>query len=174
MNDRDRIEYLKQKRAENKNRIVLEKKENALNLFLTQLNEVEPKLARVVSLDLDIENIVSPTLINKPEKPIYNTLRFRTIEDESNVKNHIRNWITEQKSDKILIKNEFLIKKTDWLEINTKSVLQNFELLFEKLDLIYTIIFTPENGNFINSFEFEFDVTIYKGNLYKTRIKYYS
>ena len=169
-----RIEYLKLKRAENKNRIIIEKKENALNQFLTELNSLESELVKVGSSNIDIENIAEPALYDKPKKPIYTELRFKTIDEELYVKNEIKNWILEQKSGSILIKNEFLIDKTDWLEIKSESLIRNFDLLFDKLNIIYTLMFAPENGNFINSFEFEYDVTIYKGSLMEKEIKYYS
>ena len=174
MSNTTRIEDLKLKRAEYKNRINLEQKENALNQFLTELNSWESELVKIVSLDIDTENIAQPTLIDKPEKPIYAELRFKTIDEELYVKNEIKNWILEQKSDRILIKNEFLINKTDWLEIKSESLFRNFDLLFDKLNIVYTLMFSPENGNFINSFEFEYDVTIYKGHLKEKEIKYYS
>ncbi|MFD1015518.1 hypothetical protein [Winogradskyella rapida] len=174
MSKTTRIEYLKLKRAEYKNRINIEKKENALNQFLTELNSLESELGKIVSLDIDIENIAQPTLIDKPEKPIYTELRFKTIEEELYVKNEIKNWILEQKSDRLLIKNELLIDRTNWLEIKSELLIRNFDLLFDKLNIIYTLMFSPENGNFINSFEFEYDVTIYKGNLKEKEIKYYS
>ncbi|AUC75533.1 hypothetical protein [Olleya sp. Bg11-27] len=174
MSNTTRIEYLKLKRAEYKNLINLEKKENALNQFLTELNNLESGLVKIISLDIDIENIAKPTLFNKPQKTIFTELRFKTIDEELYVQNEIKNWILEQKSDRILIKNEFLIDKTDWLEIKSGLLFRNFDLLFEKLNIVYTLMFSPENGNFINSFEFEHDVTIYKGNLKEKEIKYYS
>ena len=174
MSKTDRIEYLKLKRAEYKNRMNIEKKVRALNQFLTELNSLESELVKVVSLDIDIENIAQPTLIDKPEEPIYTELRFKTLEEEFYVKKEIKKWILEQKSDRILIKNEFVIKNTDWLEIKSELLIRYFDLLFDKLNIIYTLMYAPENGNFINSFEFEFDVTIYKGNLNEKEIKYYS
>ena len=174
MSKTDRIEYLKLKRAEYKNRMNIEKKVRALNQFLTELNSLESELVKVVSLDIDIENIAQPTLIDKPEEPIYTELRFKTLEEEFYVKKEIKKWILEQKSDRILIKNEFVIKNTDWLEIKSELLIRYFDLLFDKLNIIYTLMYAPENGNFINSFEFEFDVTIYKGNLNEKKIKYYS
>ncbi|WP_040254773.1 hypothetical protein [Psychroserpens mesophilus] len=174
MSETTRIEYLKQKKAEYENRVNLEKKENTLNQFLAELNIIESELVKITDLDINIENIANPALIDKPEKPIFTELRFKTIDEESNVKSEIKKWVLDQKTEKILIKNQLLIDKTDWLEINAKSLIQNFDLLFDKLSILYTLIFSPENGNFMNLFEFEFAVTIYKGNLKGKEIKYYS
>lgn len=169
-----RIERLKQKRNEYLDRINFEKKENALNVFLEELNSLDSELVKIVSLEIDLENIAKPTLIHKPEKPIYSELKFKTIIEKTNVKNKIKSWILEQKTKKVLIKNEFLIKEADWLELNVESLFRNFDLLFEKLNITYTLMFSPENGNFINLFEFEFAVTIYIGNLNGNDVKYYS
>ena len=174
MNKPDRLEYLREKRANFKSRAELKKRQNDLSQFLTELNNVESDLVKVVSMDINIENIASPTLYDKPEKPIYTELKFKTINEELYVKTEIKNWISEQEAESVLIKNPFLIDKTDWLEISTKSLIRNFDLLFDRLDILYTIMFVAENGNFINLFEFEFDVTIYKGNLNENEIKYYS
>ena len=173
MNKIDRLEYLKQKRANYKSRVNLEKRENDLNQFLSELNNIEPELVKVSSCDIDIKSIASPNLYNKPESPVYTELRFKSIEEELNVKNTIRQWILEQTPKPVLCKNQLLIDDKDWLEINTESLNRNFDLLFDKLDILYTIMVVPENGNFINLFEFEFDVTIYKGTIKNNEIKYY-
>jgi hypothetical protein len=174
MNKTERFAYLKQKRAEYKSRIELEKRENDLNHFLVELNCFESELVKIVSSDFYIDNIASPTLYNKPEKPVYLKLRFKTNDEKSNVKNVIKNWILELDAEKILIKNPLLINKNDWLEINTQSLNKNFDILFDKLNILYTIMLEPENGNFINIFEFEYDVTIYKGLLKGNEIEYYN
>lgn len=174
MNKTDRLEYLKQKRVDYKSRVDLEKRQNDLNQFLSELNSIESELVKISSSDINIKNIASPTLYDKPEYPIYTELRFKTNEEESNVKSLIRKWILEQNSERILCKNQLLINNNDWLEINAESLYRNFDLLFDKMDILYTIMLVPENGNFINLFEFEYDVTIYKGILKENEIKYYS
>ncbi|MQP53753.1 MULTISPECIES: hypothetical protein [unclassified Flavobacterium] len=174
MNKTERLEFLKKKRTEYKNRIELEKRLSDLNEFLFALNRIESGLVKIVSSEISIDNIVSPAIYDKPEKPIYTELRYKSTEEELNVKNVIKKWVLEQNSKKILIKNVLLIEKDDWLELNAELLLRNFDLLFDKLDILYTIMLVPENGNFINLFEFEYDVTFYKGKIKENEIKYYS
>lgn len=174
MNKIERLEFLKKKRTEYKNRIELEKRLNDLNDFLFALNSIESGLVKIVSSEVNIENILSPAKYDKPEKPIYTELRCKSTEEESNVKNVIKKWVLEQNSEKILIKNVLLIEKDDWMELNAELLLRNFDLLFDKLNILYTIMLAPENGNFINLFEFEYDVTFYKGIIKESEIKYYS
>lgn len=174
MNKIERLEFLKKKRTEYKNRIELEKRLNDLNDFLFALNSIESGLVKIVSSEVNIENILNPAKYDKPEKPIYTELRCKSTEEELNVKNVIKKWVLEQNSEKILIKNVLLIEKDDWMELNAELLLRNFDLLFDKLDILYTIILAPENGNFINLFEFEYDVTFYKGIIKESKIKYYS
>lgn len=174
MNKIERLEFLKKKRTEYKNRIELEKRLNDLNDFLFALNSIESGLVKIVSSEVNIENILNPAKYDKPEKPIYTELRCKSTEEELNVKNVIKKWVLEQNSEKILIKNVLLIEKDDWMELNAELLLRNFDLLFDKLDILYTIMLAPENGNFINLFEFEYDVTFYKGIIKESKIKYYS
>ena len=145
-----------------------------MNDFLFALNSIESGLVKIVSSEVNIENILSPAKYDKPEKPIYTELRCKSTEEESNVKNVIKKWVLEQNSEKILIKNVLLIEKDDWMELNAELLLRNFDLLFDKLNILYTIMLAPENGNFINLFEFEYDVTFYKGIIKESEIKYYS
>lgn len=168
-----RIEYLKQKRIEYLNRINFEKKENALNVFLQKINSFDSELVRIISLEIDIENIAKPTLYNKPKKPIYIDLRYKTINEQSNVKCKIKNWILDQKTKTVLIKNDLLIGETDWLELNVEALIKNFDLLFYELNILYTLIFASEKASFINLFEFEDNVTIYTGKIDGENIKYY-
>ena len=173
MDKSERLEYLKQKRTDNKGRIQLEKRQNVLNQFMSELNNIESELVKISSSDINIEKIASPTLYYKPEIPVFTELRCKTNEEELNVKNAIKNWIFEQGSKRILVKNQFLIENNDWIELNAKSLYQNFDLLFDKLNILHTIMLAPENGNFINIFEFEYDVTIYRGIIIENEIKYY-
>uniref|UniRef100_UPI00404B6C92 hypothetical protein n=1 Tax=Flavobacterium sp. TaxID=239 RepID=UPI00404B6C92 len=173
MDKSERIEYLKQKRTDFKGRIQLEKRQNVLNQFMSELNNIESKLVKISSSDINIEKIVSPTLYYKPEIPVFTELRYKTNEEELNVKNAIKNWIFNQGSKRILVRNQFLIENNDWLELNAKSLYRNFDLLFDKLNILQTIMLAPENGNFINIFEFECDVTIYRGIITENEIKYY-
>jgi len=174
MNKTDRLEFLKQKRTEYKNRIELEKRSNDLNDFLIVLNSIESGLVKIVCSKVNIDNIANPTIYDKPEKPIYTKLRYKSTEEKINVKNVIKKWVLEQNSENILIKSLLLIEKDDWLELNAESLLCDFDLLFDKLDILYTIMLVPESGNFINLFEFEYDVTFYKGVIKENEIKYYS
>ena len=173
MDKSERFEYLKQKRTDNKGRIQLEKRQNVLNQFMSELNNIESELVKISSSDINIEKIASPNLYYKPEIPVFTELRCKTNEEELNVKNVIKNWIFEQGSKRILVKNQFLIENNDWIELNAKSLYQNFDLLFDKLNILHTIMLAPENGNFINIFEFECDVTIYRGIIIENEIKYY-
>lgn len=173
MNESDRIEYLKQKRVDYKSRIDLEKRQNALLKFVAELNNIESELVQIKSSNISIENIASPTLYNKPEKPIYHEFRFKTKDEVTNVKSIIKNWILDQKPKKIFCKNELLINRDDWFEINGESLYRNFDLLYEKLEILYTIMLEPKSGNFINLFEFEYTVTIYKGTLKENEIEYH-
>ncbi|HRE76945.1 MAG TPA: hypothetical protein PLL09_03880 [Flavobacterium sp.] len=174
MDKTERLEYLKQKRTNYKGRTELEKRQNDLNQFLSELNNIESELVKISSSDINIKNIASPTLYDKPENPVYTELRYKTNEEKLNVKSAIKNWIFEQGSKRILVKNQFLIENNDWLELNAKSLYRNFDLLFEKLNILYTIMLAPENGNFITLFEFEYDVTIYSGIITENGITYYS
>lgn len=174
MDKTERLEYLEQKRAYYKSRVELEKKQNDLNRFLSELNSIESELVKISPSDISIKNIASPTLIDKQKNPVYSELRFKTNTEESKVKSVIKNWILEQNSGRVLIKNQYLIEDNDWLELNAKSLYRNFDLLFDKLDILYTLLLAPESGNFINLFEFEYDVTIYRGMITENEIKYYS
>lgn len=113
MNKIERLEFLKKKRTEYKNRIKLEKRLNDLNDFLFALNSIESGLVKIVSSEVNIENILNPAKYDKPEKPIYTELRCKSTEEELNVKNVIKKWVLEQNSEKILIKNVLLIEKDD-------------------------------------------------------------
>lgn len=172
MDKSERFKYLKQKRTDFKGRIQLEKRQNVLNLFVSELNSIESELVKISSSDINIEKIASPTLYYKPDIPIFTELRYKTNEEEMNVKNAIKKWIFEQGSKRILIKHQFLIEDNDWIELNAKSLYRNFDLLFDKLNILHTIMLAPENGNFINIFEFEYDVTIYRGIITENEIKY--
>ena len=174
MDKTERLEYLKQKRADYKTRVELEKRQNDLNQFLFELNSIESELVKISSSEINIKNIASPALYDKPENPVHTELRFKTNKEESNVKNIVKSWILEQNSGRILVKNQFLIEDSDWLEFKAETLYRNFELLFDKLDILYNIMLEPENGNFINLFEFEYNVTIYKGIITGNEIKYYS
>lgn len=174
MDKTERLEYLKQKRTDYKGRIEFEKRQNDLNQFVSELNTIESELVKISSFDINTKNIVSPTLYDKLENPIYTELRYKTNEEELNVKSVIKNWIFEQGSKRILIKNQFLIENNDWFELNAKSLYRNFDLLFDKLNILYTIMLAPKNGNFITLFEFEYDVTIYRGIISENGVKYYN
>lgn len=174
MDKAERLEYLKKKRADNKSRVELEKRQNDLNQFLSELNSIESELVKISSSDINIKNIANATLYDKPENPVYTELQFKTNKEKSNVKNVVKSWILEQNSGRILVKNQFLIEDNDWLEFKAKSLYRNFDLLFDKLDILYTIMLAPENGKFVNLFEFEYAVTIYRGTITENEIKYYS
>jgi hypothetical protein len=172
MNKSDRLQYLKQKRTEYKAQIEHKKKQDNLNQFLSELNSLEINLASITSSDIDISNIANPALYNKPKLPLYKELRYKTKEEEFNVKNEIKQWILRQNSEHVLIKTEFLIENNDWLKLNAKSLYHNFDSLFEKLDILHTIMLSAKHGNFITLFEFENRVTIYQGKLQGNEIEY--
>jgi len=174
MKKAERIEYLKQKRTDFQKHLLLEKKREQLNLFITEINELEPKLVTVTHLKIDTSSIASPTLYDIPKPPVHRKLKYRTPDDEQKVNKMLLTWIEQQGHQRVLTGNEFLIDSDDWLEINASSLVKYFDLLFNKLALLYTIMIAPGNGNFITSFEFESEVIIYSGNMNGKEIKYYS
>ena len=93
MDKTERLEYLKQKRIDFKGRIEFEKRQNDLNQFLSEINNIESALVKISSSDINIENIASPTLYDKQENPVYTEFRYKTNEEELNVKSAIKNWI---------------------------------------------------------------------------------
>lgn len=174
MEKADRIEYLRQKRNNFQNRLKLQKKQEELEKFISELNSIESGLATVTNLKIDTSNIASPTRYNIPEKPVHKKLKYRTLQDELNVSKVLLDWIGQQRPERILIGNQFLIHTDDWLMISATKLSANFDALFNELSLLYTIMIAPECGNFISSFEFESEVIIYQGNLNGEEIKYYS
>lgn len=169
--DKEKLDYLKKKQLDFQNSLKLKAKEENLYLFLNTLNNIIP--IRIIQKDFPLDEIAKPTLINLPNQPNYINCRFENNDEIERVKLIFKKWITEQKSETLLIKNENLINTNDWIEIDTKALMNNFDFVFEKLDFLYTLIFSNISKGFINSFEFENDVTIYQGNISDNEIKYY-
>jgi len=169
--DKEKLDYLKNKQLDFHNSLIQKAKEENLCLFLNTLKNIIP--VKIIQKDFPLDKIAKPTLVNLPDEPKYINCRFESSDEVDNVKSIFKNWITEQKSETLLIKNENLIDTNDWIEVDTKTLLNNFDFAFEKLHFLYTIIFSSGAKSFINSFEFENDVTIYKGNVTNSDIKYY-
>jgi hypothetical protein len=167
----DRIAYLKKKQFEFQEKLKLKSKIENLELFISNLQQNFN--VKITKISFPFCEIASPNKYDLPEKPEYTKFTIYSDESENEIIQIIKNWFIEQKSNKFLIRNGNLIEENDWLEIDSKSLLNNFHIAIIDLNLFHTLIFSPTSKNFLNIFEFENEVVFYKGKIDNKKIKYY-
>lgn len=169
--DEERIEYLKKKQFEFQEKLKLKSKIKNLDLFISKLQQNFD--VEITKISFPFCEIASPNKYDLPKKPEYTKFTIYSDESENEIIHIIKTWFIEQKSNKFLIRNSNLIEENDWLEIDSKSLLNNFDIAFIDLNLFHTLIFSPTSKNFLNIFEFENEVVLYKGKIRNKEIKYY-
>lgn len=169
--EKDRNEYLKKKKLEFHKKHELVIKQKKLDSFISDLQERFH--VKITKISFPFSEIASPTLYNLPSEPKYMKFTINSPENENQIISIIKEWFTKQESKIFLIKNNHLIDNDDFLEIDSLSLLENFNSAILEFDLFHTLIFSPSSNNFINIFEFENEVIFYKGNISGEKIKYY-
>lgn len=165
----NRYKYLKSKQHEFHESFKIQSKHKNLNSFISLVQKQFN--VKITEASFPLSEIVSPVRYDLPEEPKYTKFIIDT--NETEIIQLIKDWFAEQKSETFLIKNVNLINRDDWLEIDSQSLLENFNHAFIKFDLLHTLIFSPSSKNFINVFEFENEVIFYKGNISDKEIRYY-
>ncbi len=175
MNPSERKQYLLNKKIAFQKKLEIEKRESNLVHFLNNLNKKTDSKFKVVTEHFPLGRIVNPAAYNLPDFPKHLSLNCKTDQELIFIKKEFKHWISNQKEKNILIKNKFCLNTNDWIICSKVKFLEHFDVLFDELDIMYTIIFFPQNSNFINSFEFEFKITVFKGIIEESgEIKYYT
>jgi hypothetical protein len=169
--EQGRYEYLKKKKLEFDRIREIDIKQRKLDKFI--LNLQEKFRVKITNTSFPFSEIASPTSYNLPSEPKYTKLIISSIESENQIVSIIKEWFTKQESKTFLIRNGHLMSTNDWLEIDSLSLLENFNSAVLDFDLFHTLIFCPSSNNFINIFEFENEVIFYKGIIAEETIKYY-
>jgi len=169
--EKDREKYLKKKWLEFHKNQEIAIRQKKLDSFISNLQEKFNAI--ITKTSFPFSEVASPSLYNLPSEPKYTKFTVNSPENENQIISIIKEWFTKQESKTFLIRNDYLIDKDDFLEIDSLSLLENFNSAILEFDLFHTLIFSPSSNHFINIFEFENEVKFYKGIISRGKIKYY-
>jgi len=172
--DADKRKYLELKRKELQDKFDNIEKQSILDAFILNLNEHGVQNLNILDFDLPKSQIINDTWKYDPVVPIFKTFNYRLGDRSTDVKAFIREWIETNSTQSILININKIVKKEDWLEINSNELLLNLDFLFDELDIEHDILVDKDSNGFLSISEFEDEVNIYKGKISDKQIKYYS
>jgi len=172
--DTDKRKYLEIKRKELQGKLDNIEKQSILDTFILDLNKHGVKDLNIFDFDLPKSQIIKDTWRYDPVVPVFKTFNYRLGNSPTDVKGFISEWIETNSTQTILINIDQIVKKEDWLEINSNELLLNLDLLFENLDIEHDILVDKDSNCFLSISEFEDEVNIYKGKISDKQIEYYS
>lgn len=163
MNSSEKKQYLLNKRIFAHKQLEIDKQKNKLIDFLNNLNRKTDSELKITSEQFPLKKIANPAAYDTPDFPKHLNIRCKTDQELTLVKKKYKDWVSNQKTKNIFFKNKYCLNTNDWIVCSKRDFLENFDVFFDELDVMYTILFFPMNRNFISSFEFEYNVIIYKG-----------